>query len=44
MAIMCGIIMLGTSSYVRMVDFIGAGIILVGVGLTVKKEYLDLEY
>jgi len=44
MAVMSGIIMIGTSSYVRMVDFIGAGIVFVGVALTVKKEYLDLEY
>ena len=44
MATMSGIIMIGTSSYLRMVDFVGAGIIAVGVGLTVKKEYLDFEY
>ena len=44
MAVMSGIIMLGTSSYLRMVDFIGAGVILVGIALTIKKEYLDLEY
>lgn len=44
MAVMSGLIMLGTSSYVRMVDFVGAGVIFVGVALTVKKEYLDLEY
>jgi hypothetical protein len=44
MAVTSGIIMIGTSSYVRMVDFIGAGIVFVGVALTVKKEYLDLEY
>lgn len=44
MAVMSGLIMLGTSSYFRMVDFVGAGVIFVGVALTVKKEYLDLEY
>ena len=44
MAIMSGMIMLGTSPYVRMVDYIGAGVVFVGVALTVKKEYLDLEY
>lgn len=44
MAIMSGIIMIGTSSYMRMVDFVGAGIIAFGVALTAKKEYLDLEY
>ncbi len=44
MAIMSGVIMLGTSSYLRMVDFIGAGIIGVGVAFVIKKEYLDLEY
>ena len=44
MAIMSGMIMLGTSPYVRTVDYIGAGVVFVGVALTVKKEYLDLEY
>jgi hypothetical protein len=27
-----------------MVDFIGGGIIVMGVALTAKKEYFDLEY
>ena len=44
MAVMSGLIMLGTSSYSRMVDFIGGGIIVMGVALTAKKEYFDLEY
>jgi hypothetical protein len=37
MAVMCGVIMLGTSTYTRMVDFIGAGFVVVGVALTIKK-------
>lgn len=44
MAVMSGIIMVGTSSYMRMIDFIGAGTIFVGVALVIKKEYLDVEF
>jgi hypothetical protein len=44
MAVMSGIIMIGTSSYIRMVDFVGAGIIFVGLLFVVKKEYLEVEF
>jgi len=44
MAVMSGLIMMGTSSYYRTIDFIGAGVILVGVAFVVKKEYLDVEF
>lgn len=44
MAVMSGIIMMGTSTYMRMIDFVGAGIIFVGVALVIKKEYLDVEF
>jgi hypothetical protein len=44
MGVMSGIMMVGTSSYLGTFDFIGAAIILVGIALVIKKEYLDLEY
>lgn len=44
MAVMSGLIMMGTSSYMSMVDFIGAAVIFVGVVFVIKKEYLDLEF
>lgn len=44
MAVMSGIIMMGTSSYIRVIDFIGAGAIFVGVAFVIKKEYLDVEF
>ena len=40
MAAMSGIIMIGTSSYLRIVDFVGAGVIVIAVAFVVKKEYL----
>lgn len=42
MAVMSGIIMLGTSSYTGSMDFIGCIIILLGVILVIKKEFLDI--
>jgi hypothetical protein len=37
MAVVSGIMMIGTSSYVRTVDFVGGAIILAGLGLVIKK-------
>ena len=44
MGVMCGIMMIGTSTYMGTLDFVGAIVILVGIALVIKKEYLDLEY
>lgn len=44
MGVMCGIIMLGTSTYLGVLDYIGAILILVGVALVIKKSFLDLDY
>lgn len=44
MAVMSGIMMIGTSSYVGTLDFVGAVVIVVGIALVIKREYLDLEY
>lgn len=42
MAVVSGIIMMGTSSYLGPLDFIGATVITVGVIFVIKKEYLDI--
>ena len=42
MSVMSGLLMLGTSSYLSAIDFIGGTVIIVGVLLVVKKEYMDV--
>lgn len=44
MTVMSGLVMIGTSSYFGVMDFIGAGLILFGIIFIFKKEFLDLEF
>lgn len=43
-AVVSGILTIGTSAYWGMMDFVGAGLVLFGVLFIVKKEFLDLEF
>lgn len=38
-AVISGIMMVGTTSYTHPLDYIGAVVIILGVGLMLKKEY-----
>ena len=44
MGIMSGLLMMGTTSYLNAWDFIGCILALCGIGLLIKKEYIDLRY
>lgn len=44
MGVMSGILMIGTFSYEDKLDYLGVVIIVVGVGLIVKKQYIDVSY
>jgi hypothetical protein len=44
MGVMSGILMIGTSTFGSTYDFLGAGIILIGVGLIIKRQYIDANY
>lgn len=44
MGVMSGILMIGTFSYEDKLDYLGVAIIVVGVGLIVKKQYIDVSY
>ena len=44
MGVMSGIMMIGTSMFNSTYDYVGAVIILVGVGWIIKKQYLDVSY
>lgn len=39
-----GIIMIGTSSFGHVIDWVGAGLILVGIVLLIKKQYFEVRY
>lgn len=41
MGVMSGILMIGTSSFHTTLDYLGVAIIIIGVGLIIKKQYLD---
>lgn len=43
MGVLSGILMIGTSSFLNMWDGIGCALILVGIALLVKREYVDLH-
>lgn len=42
MGVMSGIIMIGSTIYDSTWDYVGAVVILVGVGLLIKKQYIDI--
>jgi hypothetical protein len=42
MGVMSGILMIGTSSFHTTLDYLGVAIIIIGVGLIIKKQYLDV--
>lgn len=42
MGVMSGVVMIGTSVFDSTIDYVGAVVILVGVALLVKKQFLDV--
>jgi hypothetical protein len=44
MGVMSGIMMIGTSHFSYTLDYLGSIIILVGVALIIKKQYIDVQY
>lgn len=44
MGVMSGLVMIGTSAFGKYIDWVGAVLILVGVTILVKKQYLDVHY
>lgn len=44
MGVMSGIMMIGTSAFGSTYDFLGATIIIIGIGLIIKKQYIDSNY
>lgn len=41
MAVLSGIVMLGTSAYINNLDIIAAILVIGGVAMLIKKEYFD---
>ena len=41
MAVLSGIVMLGTSAYINNLDIIAVILVIGGVGMLIKKEYFD---
>lgn len=44
MGVMSGILMIGTSNFKSTLDYLGSIIIIVGIGLIIKKQYIDVQY
>ena len=44
MGVLSGLIMIGTSSFGKFIDWVGAILIVGGVGLLVKKQHIDVHY
>lgn len=44
MGVMSGLLMIGTCDFSTTLDYIGIVVILVGVALIIKKQYLDVQY
>ena len=44
MGVTSGVMMLGTSKYGQLIDWVGAALIIAGVGMLVKKQYIDAHY
>lgn len=44
MGVMSGLLMIGTCDFSSTLDHIGIVVILVGVALIIKKQYLDVQY
>lgn len=42
MGVMSGIIMIGSSIFDSTIDYVGGAFILVGVGLLIKKQFIDV--
>jgi hypothetical protein len=43
MGVISGLLMIGTSDFSSSLDYIGTIIILVGVVLIIKKQYIDIQ-
>ena len=44
MGVLSGLLIVGTNNYSSGVDYLGLGLIGVGVGMILKKEFFDLEF
>lgn len=44
MGVMSGILMIGTFSFENKLDYLGVAIILIGIGIIIKKQYIDVSY
>ena len=44
MGVTSGLIMMGTSQYGQFIDWVGAVLIIAGVAMLVKKQYIDVHY
>lgn len=44
MGITSGLLMIGTANYIYFIDFIGLGLIGVGILMIIKKQFYDIEY
>ena len=44
MGVTSGIMMIGTSGFGQMIDWVGAVLIVVGVAMLLKKQYVDIQY
>lgn len=43
MGVMSGILMIGTNDFSSTLDYLGSIVIICGVGLIIKKQYLDAQ-
>jgi len=44
MGVMSGLLMISLSNFDDILDFIGTVVILVGIVLIVKKQFIDVDY
>jgi hypothetical protein len=41
MAVLSGVVMLGTSAYINTLDIVAAILVIGGIAMLIKKEYFD---
>lgn len=44
MGVLSGLLIVGTSSYINGIDYIGFVLVILGIGMLLKKEFFDVEF